>query len=80
MIDADIDSAARTFRALHMAIAKTKRPTKGIFYIPTSSIMDEEAHNHIIPSPVHEEAKKKMAKFATKCYIALRGISWWIQW
>jgi hypothetical protein len=59
-----------------MAIAKTKRPTNGIFYIPTSSaIMDEEAHNHI-PSPVHEEAKKKMPKFfATKCYIALRGIS-----
>ena len=69
-----IPTAARTFRALHMAIAKTKRPPNGIFYIPTFSIMDEEAHNHI-PSPVHEEAKKKMAKFATKSYIALRGIS-----
>jgi hypothetical protein len=69
-----IPTAARTFRALHMAIAKTKRPPNGIFYIPTFSIMDEEAHNHI-PSPVYEEAKKKMAKFATKSYIALRGIS-----
>ena len=69
-----IPTGARTFRALHSAINKTKRPTNGIYYIPTSSIMDEDAHKHI-PSPVHEEAKKKMAKFATKRYIAQRGIS-----
>jgi hypothetical protein len=39
-----IPTAARTFRALHMAIAKTKRPTNGIFHVPSSSIIDEEAY------------------------------------
>ena len=69
-----IPTGARTFGALHSAINKTKRPTNGRYYIPTSSIMDEDAHKQI-PSPVHEEAKKKMAKFATKRFIAQRGIS-----
>ena len=47
------------FRTLHSAIAKTKRPKNNIFHIPTSSNMDEDANKHI-PSPVHEEAKKKI--------------------
>jgi hypothetical protein len=45
-------------------------------HLPHTNLLnhDEEAQNHI-PNPVHEEAKKKMAKFATKRYTAPRGIS-----
>jgi adenosyl cobinamide kinase/adenosyl cobinamide phosphate guanylyltransferase len=63
-----------------MAIAKKiKLPKNSTFYIPTSSIMDEEAHNHI-PSPVHEEAKRSKQRWQNlqlcMSYIgALRGIS-----